>query len=284
MKIGLSSCEKDINEVLFQNYQKAGITHMEISCGVDQYDSMNYQELARLANNYGICLWSCHLPFWTPDGVLDISDLDEAKRQKTVTYHTQLMQKCAAIGIHKFILHPSSEPISDEIRRQRMEKAKESIAYLAEQAKNVDSILAVENLPRSCLGRCSDEILELISVHPNAHVCFDTNHLLIEAPETFLNKVGNKIVTTHISDYDFVNERHWLPGEGKINWSTLYSLIRDINNEGVWMYEISFNCPVTILRDRPLCCSDFVNNANEIFSGMPFTILSTPKPNLGMWE
>ncbi len=50
------------------------------------------------------------------------------------------------------------------------------------------------------------------------------------------------------------------------------------------MYEIGFEVPVTILRDRELTVADFKRNADEIFAGEKLTVFSTPKPNLGMWE
>ena len=53
---------------------------------------------------------------------------------------------------------------------------------------------------------------------------------------------------------------------------------------GVWLYEIGFACPKTIFRDRPLTCADFARNAQELFAGKAPTVISTPKPNLGMWE
>lgn len=279
MKLGLSTCAKVINEELFRDYQNAGITHMEIS-GKDEMSTLDYQMIGRLAQKYNICLWSCHLPFWA-GGPKDIASLDDNERMKVLNYHVELMKKTAAVGIRIFVLHPSWEPIPDEARSQHMEKAKESIMYLADQAQKLGGILAVENLPRSCLGNCSDEILELVSVHPNAYVCFDTNHLLNETPEEFAKKVGKKIVTTHVSDYDFVDERHWLPGEGKIDWRNLHAIMHDIDSDGMWLYELGFECPETLHRDRFLDCKDIARNADEIFNGKKFTILSKPTSEFG---
>ena len=79
--------------------------------------------------------------------------------------------------------------------------------------------------------------------------------------------MGDKIITTHISDYDFVDEKHWLPGEGKINWQELYKALLDIGYKGPWLYELGFKAPNTISRERDLTCEDFANNAKEIFDG-----------------
>jgi sugar phosphate isomerase/epimerase len=109
-------------------------------------------------------------------------------------------------------------------------------------------------------------MVRLTEIDPRLGVCFDTNHLLGEEAVSFIHRLGTKIVTTHVSDYDFVDERHWLPGEGRLNWVTLIQALRAIDFRGVWMYELGFTAPKTISRPRDLTCADFVRNANEIFA------------------
>lgn len=279
--VGLSSCGHKLNEEFFEMYQKAGIKLMEVSPKDDEYEEVNYPEIQRLADKYGVKLWSYHLPFW-PFTDIDISNKELCR--STFVYLTELIKKASDIGIDKFVIHSSGEPIEDpEERQERMKCAKESLAQLAETAKKLNSTIAVEDLPRSCLGKNSDEILELISVHDDLRVCFDTNHLLCENPADFVRHVGKKIITTHVSDCDFINERHWLPGEGKIDWQELLQAFKDINYEGVWLYEIGFACPRSIIRNRDLNCEDFARNADEIFNNKPITIFSEHIPGLGMW-
>lgn len=213
---------------------------------------------------------------------IDISRKELCKH--TVEYFCDLILKGLAIGIKRFVIHPSGEPIEDSERGKRLECAKESLKKLADFAEENGAVIAVEDLPRTCLGRDSGDILELVSAHPALRVCFDTNHLLGEDNVEFIKKVGDKIVTTHVSDYDFVNERHWLPGEGKQNWDALIKALSEAGYDGPWLYEIGFNCPKTIYRDRPLTCEDFKRNAEELFAGKKPTVFSTHKENLGMWE
>ena len=73
-------------------------------------------------------------------------------------------------------------------------------------------------------------------------VCFDVNHLFHESHKDFIDALGEKIITLHISDYDYEDERHWLPGEGEINWEELVSLLKKINYQGVFMNEINASC------------------------------------------
>lgn len=272
-KIGLSTCGKKIDRTLFEQYRKAGIAAMEISPKPEEYADIDYDMLKQLSEECGVELWSYHLPF----GDTDVSDKERCTY--SLRYFEELIQKASAIGIKRFIVHPSGEPIAEEERLARMQCSKENLAALAEIAKKYDAVIAVEDLPRTCLGRNSDEIAELNGAHDNLRVCFDTNHLLKEDPIAFIHKIGNKIITTHVSDYDFVDEKHWLPGEGKVDWSAMLQALRDVEYDGVWMYEAEFKCPRSIIRNRDLTCEDFARNAAELFADKEITVLSAQKEN-----
>lgn len=283
-RVGLSNSGHVLSEEYFAGMQKAGILDLEISMKFADYPDLDHKAIEKMAKQYGVNLWSYHMPF-AGNGVFDIASLDEDLRKYTVKTLCEYIKKGTDIGIDKFVQHPCGEPVSEEKneRAEQMKRAMESLNCLAETAAEGGAVVAVEDLPRSCLGRNAEEILELISVNDKLRVCFDTNHMLIEDNLRFVEMVGDKIVTLHVSDYDFVNERHWLPGEGKNDWPALYRKIKESGYNGVWMYEIGFGCPDTIRRDRDLCFADFARNAEEIFTGKPLTVLGTPKKNLGMW-
>ena len=258
-----------VNEQLFIDCKDAGIKHLEISVNREKSEALDYSDLKAWSEKYGVNLWSFHLPFW-PFSEIDISREDIA--EKSVSYLSQFIKRGSQIGIDKYIIHASGEPIADEDRKARMECAKKSLYTLAEYAKKFGSVILVEDLPRTCLGRNSQDMLELLSAHPDLKACFDTNHLLGEGISEFIHALGDKIVSTHISDYDFNNERHWLPGEGDINWQELISALKDVNYQGVWLYEIDLTCPNTINRSRDLVCKDFKDNYDKLMLG------NTPEP------
>jgi sugar phosphate isomerase/epimerase len=145
----------------------------------------------------------------------------------TIARLTELIRRGAGAGVKLFVVHPSGEPIDEADRPVRMACAKESLRALAEVAAEVGATIAVENLPRTCLGRNVEEMEELVEAHPNLRVCFDTNHLLSGDPVEFIHRLGDKLVTVHVSDYDFINERHWLPYEGDINWVDVVTALEE---------------------------------------------------------
>ena len=278
--IGVST-PRAIDEEMLKKYEEAGITHMEVSVDKRNSENLDYDKLLEWSKKYNVQLYSFHLPFM-PFAEIDISHKDLAK--PSVEYLAEYIKKGSKIGIDKYIIHPSGEPIAEGDRAERMKIAKESRYTLAEIAKEYGATICVENLPRTCLGRDSKDILELLSAHPNLLACFDTNHLLEEDPIEFINKIGNKIVTLHISDYDFKNERHWLPGEGLLDWQSILNALKKIGYSNVWLYEINLEAPNTIIRKRDLEYSDFYKNAKELFENKPLTIISTPVENLKKWN
>lgn len=276
LPVGLSSCGKTVNESLLDAYRSSGITHMELSMNAKNYAAFDFKATEALAKRYGITLWSLHLPF-APFETYDPSR--RALCKATLAYFKELIAKGSAIGIRNFVVHASGEPIAEADRAERMKCAKESMASLAEIADSYGGTVCVEDLPRTCLGRNSSDILELISLNDKLRVCFDTNHLLHEDNADFVRAVGKKIVTTHVSDYDLVDEKHWLPGEGKVDWQALVQALKEAGYNGPWLYEIGFACPNTLWRERDLTCEDFANNAAEIFENRPPHVLSKLKSN-----
>ena len=269
-----------VNEQLFCDMAKAGIKNIEISVNKEKSEKLDYEKLKEWSEKYGVRLWSFHLPF-CPFSEIDISREDLA--ENSILYLSDYVRKASAIGIDKFVIHASGEPIADEDRKSRMECAKKSLKTLCDVASEYGCIICVEDLPRTCLGRSSSDIKELLSADERLRVCFDTNHLLDEKIEDFIKEIGDKIVTTHISDYDFKNERHWLPGEGDIDWQSLISALDSVDYKGIWLYEIDFGCPWTIRRDRDLNCEDFAKNAELLFNGEVPEPIGTPYGDLKHW-
>ncbi|MBE6667577.1 MAG: sugar phosphate isomerase/epimerase [Ruminococcaceae bacterium] len=265
-RIGLSSCGFLLNEENFRKLNESGISAIEISMKLDDHRMINHQELSELSKRYNVELWSYHLPFG-PFSLINIASMSAEKRKYTIELYTELIKKASDIGVDKFIVHPSGEPYTLEEREDRIKYSMESLDSLAEIAHGCGAVIAVEDLPRTCIGNTADEMLRLLSANDKLRVCFDTNHLLADTNINFIKKVGNKIVTLHVSDYDFIDEKHWFPGEGAVDFHELYSALREVGYDGVWMYEIGLRPPKTMPRSRNLTFEDFVENAKAIFDG-----------------
>ena len=211
-----------------------GVDSVEISDRPQTYPTLDWAAIKAAADANGIRLNSVHLPFSNRE---NISHLDAATRAQTIATHTAIMKNAAAIGIGIAVLHPSAEPIADADRAQFMANSKHSLAIMADYAAAYGMTVAVEDLPRTCLGRNSTEMAELLTADARLRVCFDTNHLLGEPIRDFVRALGDKFITLHVSDYDFIDERHVYPGEGKIDWIEFMDLLDEVGYKGIFTYE-----------------------------------------------
>ena len=180
------------------------------------------------------------------------------------------------MGVANFVVHPSCGPVSDEEREDRIKAAMETHSLLGDLAAKEGAILCVENLPRHGLGNHSLELKRIVESNPRLKVCIDTNHFLKEELCEATINLKDYIHTLHVSDYDFTNEKHWLPGEGINDWQGFLNVLKSADYNGPWLYEVRFEAPKTILRDRNLTTDDFVRNAKEIFLNEKLTVLGKP--------
>lgn len=197
-----------------------------------------YSEMFRIKNivdNAGLKVWSVHLPYGKN---IDISVKDAELREKYLEKQERMIEIAGIFNPRRLVLHPSAEPIPDADRAERLECSKNSIGRLSLAAKKIGAVLCIEDLPRTCLGNTSEEVLYLIKEFPEVMVCFDVNHLLKESHAHFLETVGDRIRTIHASDYDGIDERHWLEGEGIIDWPALLKGLKNTGYKGVFMHEV----------------------------------------------
>ncbi len=97
--------------------------------------------------------------------------------------------------------------------------------------------LAVECLPRACLCNTSSEMLALLEGIPSIYVTIDTNHIFQEAHAHFIHAMGSRIINTHVADNDGVDERHWLPGKGIIDFPAIVQALEDVGYTGSFNFE-----------------------------------------------
>ncbi len=236
----MSDFLKEVSAASLQECKRAGIDCIELFLAGSWTDTSaagivkKYAEAAENIKKSGLALWSVHLPFGT---AWDISAKDEDIRAEIVKKHFYLIEQAARWGAKIATIHASWEPIKAHERPERIMCAKESVRAIAQKARECNMRLAVECLPRTCLGNNSEELLQL-TLCENAFVCMDSNHLFYETHQSFIRKAGHKIITLHISDNDGVDERHWVPGEGVVNWNEVVHELVEARYEGPFLFEV----------------------------------------------
>jgi hypothetical protein len=135
--LGLShSCfTKNADEEEFKKYKENGISHLEIAFGkYEDTVNLDFKEYKRLADKFGIKLWSYHLPF-APFSTLNPASFDEAVRGFTVVYFKELMKEAKQdADINLFVIHPSGEPIHEDDRKTSLNQLRKSLNELCDFA------------------------------------------------------------------------------------------------------------------------------------------------------
>jgi len=221
----------------------AGITEIELSSGdmrpFFEYDYFEKSvEISEFAKAHGVNISSVHLPF-APFSMIDITD--PRNDLFAIKVQTMIMAAAAKAGMKIAVIHPSGEPYKEEERAERLEMGCKVVSALTENAKKLGMQLALENLPRTCLCRNHDEMLYFLERIPDLKVCFDMNHNLSESNIDYIKAVGDKIITLHVWDYDFIDERHWLPGNGKNDWGKIIETLESVGYAGRFLYEVKLN-------------------------------------------
>lgn len=174
-----------------------------------------------------------HLPCGT---ILSLSTLDEDYRQEFITKIKSLLKVVDEYSPKCVLIHSSGEPIDDKDRDAQKRQLAKSYLELKDSCK---AHFCIENLPRTCLLNTSAEVLELSEMVGGMNVCLDVNHFLKEKTEDAILKIGSLIKTTHISDTDYVNERHEMPGKLSVDFMKVLSALEKVGYNGSFTYEVS---------------------------------------------
>lgn len=220
IELGFDSIDLDLNiyfgnsEVQFKHY----LDHI-----FDAYE---------LVKKSGLILNAIHLPYGYN---MDFSEPNEENRTRNVLYCKKVMDLTKDFSNKYYVFHGSCEPISDEEREARKKSLHKS---LKELLKFTDKTLCLENLPRTCLANVSTEILDFVDNNPGLCICLDMNHSLKEKTEDVIMMLGSRIKTLHVSDYDLIDEKHWMPKKGKNDWNKIIGNLEKIGYSGVFNYEV----------------------------------------------
>lgn len=215
----------------------------------------NSAQLVKIAQEHDIRINSVHLPFdieiVAPN---EIGTIEGYKLyEKFFDLHKRLIIAAGKAGIPICVIHPCYEPIPDEHRQSLLEECKKNLRILADLAAEHNTKLAVENLPRSCLLNVSKEMQYVLEDNDNLYACFDTNHTLIEEASVYLKAIGSRVVAIHVSDYDFINERHWMPLKGTNDWKKIIETLEEIDYTGEFTYELN----MSLVEDLIDCYKNF---------------------------
>lgn len=267
MAYGLSTALSGMDCYLgrLDELKKDGITHLEL-CLREDYngEAALYGGALAAIRAAGLTVFSVHLPFGRS---VSPACIDEAQRQKNVEKLKRFIDLTKSCGARIYVIHASYEPVEDAAREAMLCSAAQSLQELAASMEPRGLTLALENLPRTCIGRSAEEIAYLTGRVPGLRLCFDTNHFtplhpdvrlrplqrcfpslrakwnpVAEGGVSYARKFAEKIVTVHLSDYDGVDECHWLPGQGIVDFKGIYAALAGTGFDAPLVFEPNERC------------------------------------------
>jgi sugar phosphate isomerase/epimerase len=167
-----------------------------------------------LIRSRGLFLDYVHAPDIGCNDVWSGSEMmrDEWKR----TYH-QYIELCKRHSIPLLVIH-----VSQSKGEQPGNPTREGLIALMDLikfAEDSDVKVVIENTMQAAL---IDFIFSQIQ-SGYLGFCYDTSHdfLYSTKPGALLKRWGHRLLVTHLGDNDGVNDCHWLPGLGILNWEEI---------------------------------------------------------------
>jgi sugar phosphate isomerase/epimerase len=209
---------------------------------LDYHDSRHVARAAELMKSLGMDANSFHAPF---AGAIDISSPDPAQRSLSVRELITACDAAVALRASYLVLHPGPEregrPPPEEWY-QRMRIAAESLNEVAAHCRHLGITLLLENmLPHLMFGHVSDLMFLLGAIREtNVGTCLDTGHAFLSKDlRTVVHKLSGHLRMLHVNDNLGDRDSHLSPGEGAIDWISLFRQLRQWNFHGPLILELA---------------------------------------------
>lgn len=192
-----------------------------------------------ILDSVGLTVSQVHGPWRWP--ALDATDEDRSERfeKMTRTIHGTTLLGCDRMVLHN--LMPQNRIDTDPAYVKAVNK--EFFSRLCTVAKEHGVTICLENMPfpSQSLAR-PRETLEFVRELnlENFRVCLDTGHaeVLGSAPGQAVRLIGKEyLYALHVHDTDGLRDRHWLIGDGVIDWADFCAALREIGFEGCFSIE-----------------------------------------------
>ncbi len=209
---------------------------------LDYHNPDHVGKAADLMLSLGMEANSFHAPF--ADSI-DISSLDSGQRARSVREVVAACDAAAALRASYLVLHPGPEregkPPPEEWYL-RMRYAADSLNEVAAHCRHVGITLLLENmLPHLMFGHVSDLMFLLGAIREtNVGTCLDTGHAFLSKDlRTVVHKLSGHLRMLHVNDNMGDRDAHLSPGEGAIDWISLFRQLRQWNFHGPLILELA---------------------------------------------
>jgi sugar phosphate isomerase/epimerase/protein-tyrosine-phosphatase len=252
---------------------RAGFSSIELNCYDDccRFEWRSPQALRALvsaADGEGVRIQSVHAFGDYPRG-----RFDEDLRRKYVDTTKAFCDIAAEVGAEMVVIH-ALKPNKD-VPEDWAETMEQMLSELAERVLPMPLILGIENL--NWLVVPSEDLALVRSQSPSATgFILDTGHAqLFNACEEYLSLCGLRLCGLHLQDTDGERDRHWLPGEGIIDWKAFMAQLVETGYSGPLTIEAK---GVEREEDLPGRLEDCMKSVRMLQSYLPEKIIKCVQP------
>ncbi len=198
----------------------------------EQYDEVNELPLYAQPNairKAGLVLENIHAPF------ININDIWTNSRyaQDAVNMHKKWIDECAYFGIPIMVMHVTLW----DLAMAPNDFGIENMELIIEHAEKKQVTVSIENVgPTNHVQMLLDNIDS-----PRLGFCYDSSHDWVYTPDCtteVLVKNIHRLTNMHLSDNDQKEDRHWLPGQGSVDWTRIRNILQNHGYEGYLSLEV----------------------------------------------
>jgi sugar phosphate isomerase/epimerase len=187
-----------------------------------------------------------HGPFWG----LDLANPDPCVRDVVKRRLGQGLTIAGELGATHMVIHSPIDPwLHRHILNSKKEKdylmamVGDTLGELCKKASDIGCELVMENImdldPRlqlDLIKSLNSDALKM-SIDVGHAFCMHTQHHA-PPPDQFIAEAGSYLGHVHLQDTDGYLDRHWLPGEGQVNFKAIFEEIAKTGAEPRLIIEI----------------------------------------------
>ena len=215
-----------------------------ISYVKEESDLPSDGEIAKMkaaAARYGVYFNQAHAPFGY-----------ELFTTKTLLFLPKIFEVCQKLGVGQMVIHPLQPGRYYGHEKEIFDLNVDFYRSIAPLAKDSGVKIAMENMwqhnPVSRLivdDICADpkelaDLFDAVDDPDNFTVCLDIGHVPLcnREPEDAVRIIGHdRLGALHVHDVDYKDDRHTLPGMGKVNWDAVCRALGEIDYKGDFTLE-----------------------------------------------
>ena len=202
-------------------------------------------EVRRLLDGYTGRL-GMHGPFWG----FTIGSQDPLIRAVVTKRLLQGLDACEAIGATQMVIHSpfttwdyNNLDINPGARDALTERVHQTLKDVVQRAEGIGCELVIENIEdkdpaaRVLLAKSFNSAAVKVSIDTgHAHYA----HGSTGAPpvDYYVEAAGEELAHVHIQDADGYSDRHWLPGDGTVNWSAVFRALGRLSTKPRLLIEV----------------------------------------------